>query len=346
MEKMKPRIRSLNDLFANEEVQPYPNEVSAPAVQKADGKNGLQFIAPKKIRTFNNHPFRLYDGERLDDLVESVKANGILIPTIVRKIEKDENGYEYEMLAGHNRQNAAIIAELEVIPCIVKENITDEEAWIYVIETNVMQRSFTDMLPSEKAAVLALRYSKMFSQGKRNDIIEELKRLENPDYIRENSTCGNDFHKLKNRDKIGAEYSLTGRSIANYVRVNSLIAPLKVRLDNSELTLVTSVELSYLSTEVQQYIENVLMENEFKVDVKKATVLRSYGDKLTEDSVYEILSGEKARKSRADTPPPIKIKHTVYSKYFAPNTKTSEIERIIGEALALYFKKAEDETSA
>lgn len=284
MEKMKPRIRSLNDLFANEEVQPYPNEVSAPAVQTADGKNGLQFIAPKKIRTFNNHPFRLYDGERLDDLVESVKANGILIPTIVRKIEKDENGYEYEMLAGHNRQNAAIIAELEVIPCIVKENITDEEAWIYVIETNVMQRSFTDMLPSEKAAVLALRYSKMFSQGKRNDIIEELKRLENPDYIRENSTCGNDFHKLKNRDKIGAEYSLTGLSIANYVRVNSLIAPLKVRLDNSELTLVTSVELSYLSTEVQQYIENVLMENEFKVDVKKATVLRSYGDKLTEDN--------------------------------------------------------------
>ena len=240
----------------------------------------------------------------------------------------------------------AIIADLEVIPCIVKENITDEEAWIYVIETNVMQRSFTDMLPSEKAAVLALRYSKMFSQGKRNDIIEELKRLENPDYIRENSTCGSDCHKLKNRDKVGAEYSLSGRSIANYVRANSLITALKVRLDNGELTLAVSVELSYLSTEVQQYIENVLMENEFKVDVKKATVLRSYDDKLTEDSVYEILSGEKARKSRADTPPPIKIKHTVYSKYFAPNTKTSEIERIIGEALALYFKKAEDETSA
>ena len=250
MEKMKPRIRSLNDLFANEEVQPYPNEVSAPAVQTADEKNGLQFIAPKKIRTFPNHPFRLYDGERLDDLVESVKANGILIPTIVRKIEKDENGYEYEMLAGHNRQNAAIIADLEVIPCIVKENITDEEAWIYVIETNVMQRSFTDMLPSEKAAVLALRYSKMFSQGKRNDIIEELKRLENPDYIRENSTCGSDCHKLKNRDKVGAEYSLSGRSIANYVRANSLITALKVRLDNGELTLAVSVELSYLSTEV------------------------------------------------------------------------------------------------
>ena len=118
MEKMKPRIRSFNDLFANEEVQPYPNEVSAPAVQTADEKNGLQFIAPKKIRTFLNHPFRLYDGERLDDLVESVKANGILIPTIVRMIEKDENGYEYEMLAfnASRQMSATLSPRAGVIP--------------------------------------------------------------------------------------------------------------------------------------------------------------------------------------------------------------------------------------
>lgn len=342
MEKMKPRIRSLDDLFTSGEIQSHSNEAASVVTQTADG---IMFIPPQKIRTFPKHPFRLYDGERLDDLTESVKANGILIPAIVRKIETDENGFEYEMLAGHNRQNAAVIAGLEVIPCIVKENITDEEAWIYVVETNVMQRSFTDMLPSEKAAVLALQYSKMFSQGKRNDIINELKQLENPDYIRKNSTCGNDFHKLKNRDKIGSEYSLTGRSIANYIRVNSLIAPLKTRLDNSEITLVASVELSYLSAEAQQYIENVLMKNDFKLDGKKASALRSCGNKLTEDGVYEILSGERLRKTRAETPP-IKIKYRVYSKYFAPNTKTSEIERVIDEALALYFKKAEDETSA
>lgn len=342
MEKMKPRIRSLDDLFTSGEIQSHSNKAASAVTQTADG---IIFIPPQKIRTFPKHPFRLYDGERLDDLTESVKANGILIPDIVRKIEADENGFEYEMLAGHNRQNAAVIAGLEVIPCIVKENITDEEAWIYVLETNVMQRSFTDMLPSEKAAVLALQYSKMFSQGKRNDIINELKQLESPDYIRKNSTCGNDFHKLKNRDKIGSEYSLTGRSIANYIRVNSLITPLKTRLDNSEIALVASVELSYLSAEAQQYIENVLMKNDFKLDGKKASALRSCGNKLTEDGVYEILSGERLRKTRTETPP-VKIKYRVYSKYFAPNTKTSEIEHVIDEALALYFKKAEDETSA
>ena len=344
MEKMKPRIKSLNDLFDSGEPEPYESAV-IPAVN-VDGKNQIKYIAPSKIRAFKNHPFRLYDGERLDDLIASIKENGILAPTIVRKIEKDENGYEYEMLAGHNRQNAAVIAELKEIPCIVKENISDEDAWIYVIETNVMQRSFTDMLPSEKAAVLGLRYSKMFSQGKRNDIIDELNRLENPHYIRENSTCGNDFHKLKSRDKVGAEYSLTGRSIANYIRVNSLIPTLKKRLDDGEIILMAAVGLSYLSNESQEYVEAVLCESELKVDVKKASLLREYGKKLYKDTVYEILSGVKNRKPKSNVPPPVKIKHTVYSKYFSPETKASEIEKIIDKALALYFEKAEDNTSA
>ena len=344
MEKMKPRIKSLNDLFDSGETEPYESAV-IPAVN-VDGKNQIKYIAPSKIRAFKNHPFRLYDGERLDDLIASIKENGILAPTIVRKIEKDENGYEYEMLAGHNRQNAAVIAELKEIPCIVKENISDEDAWIYVIETNVMQRSFTDMLPSEKAAVLGLRYSKMFSQGKRNDIIDELNRLENPHYIRENSTCGNDFHKLKSRDKVGAEYSLTGRSIANYIRVNSLIPTLKKRLDDGEIILMAAVGLSYLSNESQEYVEAVICESELKVDVKKASLLREYGKKLDKDTVYEILSGVKNRKPKSNVPPPVKIKHTVYSKYFSPETKASEIEKIIDKALALYFEKAEDNTSA
>lgn len=119
------------------------------------------------------------------------------------------------MLAGHNRQNAAAIANRE-LPCIVKENLSDEDAWIYVIETNVLQRSFSEMLPSEKAAVLTLRYSKMICQGRRNDIVEELKRLENPDEIRENGTCGIECHKSKSRDVVGAEYDLKGRAVANY----------------------------------------------------------------------------------------------------------------------------------
>ena len=98
MEKMKPRIKSLNDLFDSGETEPYESAV-IPAVN-VDGKNQIKYIAPSKIRAFKNHPFRLYDGERLDDLIASIKENGILAPTIVRKIEKDENGYRIKPCGG------------------------------------------------------------------------------------------------------------------------------------------------------------------------------------------------------------------------------------------------------
>ena len=350
MPKLNPKIKSIDDLLrVNAEIQSQPlpeQEGGEPAPPPADSKNSIAFLPPSAVRAFKNHPFHLYEGERLDDLVASVKANGILTPAIVRKTEPDENGCEYEMLAGHNRQHAAQLAGLAEIPCIVKIDLSDEDAWIYVVETNVLQRSFTDMLPSEKSAVLALRYSKMFSQGKRNDIIEELKRLENPDYIRENDACGSNFHRKKSRDILGESYSLAGRSVANYVRVNSVISPLKERLDSGELTLTVSVELSYLSEAEQQMIESVLSDNDFKVDVKKAEMLRGYAGKLDDDLTYQILSGEKNKKPKSDKPQPFKLKATIYTKYFAPGTKSAEMEHIIDEALALYFRDAEDNPSA
>lgn len=332
--KTNPRLKTLDDLFAgNVARQPQPAEnISLP-----ENATMLHLLPPDIIRPFHKHPFRLYDGKRLDDLVESITTNGILTPVIIRKIERDENGYEYEMLAGHNRQHAARIAGLTKIPCVVKENLPDEEAWIYVVETNVLQRSFSELLPSEKAAVLELRYSKVISQGKRNDIIEELKKLENPQYSKENSTCGSDFHKLNSRDKVGQEYDLTGRTIANYIRVNSLIVPLKQRLDNGKLTLTVSVELSYLLETEQQLLEAVLSENEYKVDKKKAELLRNYAGRLNRELTQQIVSGEKTRKPRSNTPQPFKLKARIYSKYFTPDTKPAEMEQIIDRALSLYF---------
>ena len=167
MPKINPRISSLDDLLGvAREVE---NTAAAEDKPAQPGNNEIQMLSPEIIRGFRGHPFRLYEGERLNDLVESISENGVLVPAIVRKIEPDENGFEYEMLAGHNRQNAAIAAK-RPLPCIIKENLSDHDAWIYVIETNVLQRSFSEMLPSEKAAVLALRYSKMICQGRRNDI--------------------------------------------------------------------------------------------------------------------------------------------------------------------------------
>ena len=302
--------------------------------------NGFQILSPEAIRGFRGHPFRLYEGDRLNDLVESISENGVLVPAIVRKIEPDENGFEYEMLAGHNRQNAAVIAHRE-LPCIVKENLSDHDAWIYVIETNVLQRSFSEMLPSEKAAVLALRYSKMICQGRRNDIIEELKRLGNPDEIRENKTCGIDCHKSKSRDVVGAEYNLKGRAVANYLRINELSVALKIRIDDGEFTIAAAVQLSYLEQEEQQMVEAVLSESEYKVNEGKAVLLREYTGKLTPERAEQILSGEFNRKPKKSTAAAFKVKPAIYKKYFTASISQKEFDSIVDEALALYFARKE-----
>lgn len=116
-------------------------------------KGGVTMLDIDSIKPFNNHPFHLYEGDRLDDMVESIRDHGILNPVIVRKMDDG-----YEMLSGHNRQNAAKIAGLKKIPAIIKYDLPDTDAYVYVIETNLMQRSFSNLEISEKAAVLKERY--------------------------------------------------------------------------------------------------------------------------------------------------------------------------------------------
>ena len=96
-------------------------------------QKGVEMLPVDKNQPYHNHPFHLYEGERLKYMVESIKEHGVLCPVFVRK-----QGRGYEMLADHNRQNAAKLAGLTEIPVIVKEELTDDEAYVYVIETNVL----------------------------------------------------------------------------------------------------------------------------------------------------------------------------------------------------------------
>ena len=220
------------DLLSEDPVQDTPVSV-----------NGIVSIPVEEIHPFHDHPFRLYEGDRLEDMVQSIREYGVLNPVIVRKTAKG-----YEMLAGHNRTNAAKIAGLTEVPAIVKTDLSEEDAYVYVIETNLLQRSFAELLPSEKAAVLVARYEKISSQGKRNDIRQEIEALE--------ETCGHDVHKSqKSRDGLGEEYGMTGRNIARYMRLDRLIPEFKDAVDKGTLAMVAAVDLSYLNVKMQKLIQ-------------------------------------------------------------------------------------------
>lgn len=267
----------------------------------------LVFIAFARIRQFQGHPFRLYTGERFSDMVESIRQNGILMPLIVRRIFGDP-AHDYEMLSGHNRMNAGQAAGLEGAWCVVKEGLSDAEAMMYVVETNLLQRSFSDLLPSEKAAVLTLRYSEMFSQGKRNDIQRELEELE-----RGSGTCGSDFHKYKNRDVLGEDYALTGRQVATYLRINRLCDGLKLRLDEKQLTQASAVSLSYLNGPDQLAVHAALLRYQRKPADAQMAAVRKLAETgpLTEDSIMGLLQ------KKASSPPPkaLSIQSAVYTPY-------------------------------
>ena len=284
--------------------------------QQVETGNGLQSLPVDKIKPFHDHPFHLYEGERLDDMVESIREHGVLNPVIARKKGKD-----YEMLSGHNRQNAARIAGLTEIPAIVKEGLTDEEAYVYVIETNVIQRSFTDLAPSEKAAVLSARYEKVISQGKRNDILREIEEI---------GTCGHDVHKSKSRDGIGEEYGMTGRNIARYMRVDKLIRPFKDRLDAGDMTLTAAVELSYLSKDEQEAVA----AQDVKVDEKTAKAVRAAAGELTKGKLEEILHPAKAPTQAKMVS--VKIPAEAEEKYFS-GLKAKDRADLVMQALEAWF---------
>lgn len=305
--------------------------------QAATG-SGVEMLDIDAIKPFRHHPFHLYEGERLNDMVESIKEHGVLNPVIVRKTH-----YGYEMLSGHNRQNAAKLAGLKVIPAFVKVDLPDEDAYVYVIETNLMQRSFTDLSISEKAVVLAERYDKVLYQRKRDEIVAELKALENP-MDAEIEKGGHDVHLSKNRDNLGDEYGLSGRHVARLMRINQCLPEIKEMLDQGKMQLTAAVQLSYLPEQGQRMALEVSEKSGIGITERIAKEIRKA--KMTEKDIREAIVGPDPEINKLtgepikheEKPKPIRSSGELRAKYFT-NTNPKEVEGIVDKALAAWFKK-------
>ena len=285
--------------------------------------SGIVTIPVDEIHPFRDHPFRLYEGERLEDMVQSIREYGVLNSVIVRKTARGD-----EMLVGHNRTNAAKIAGLTEVPAIVKTDLSDEDAYVYVIETNLLQRSFAELLPSEKAAVLVARYEKISSQGKRNDIRQEIEVLE--------ETCGHDVHKSqKSHDGLGEEYGMTGRNIARYMRLDRLIPEFKDAVDKGTLEMVAAVDLSYLNVKMQKLIQQVAEAEGKKLKPKQTVELRKMGKEITKEGIENVLAGKEQNKPQSVA---VKLPVELYEKYFG-QMDAGAVQEIMKKALEGYFGK-------
>ncbi len=298
------------------------------AMLSAPAQTAVQQIPCDQLHPYHNHKFEMYTGERLEDMIESIRENGVLSPIIVQPID---NGYE--ILIGHNRWNASKFAGLPTVPAIIKTGLSEDEALTFVVESNVMQRGFTNLRISEQAAVIALRHSEMFSQGKRNDILRELALLENSET--DISTLTPLESKLDSGKAIGAEYGLSKGSVIRLIRIDKLIDELKALVDSGDVSIRAGVELSFLSAEAQSEIAE--QAQDFKIDMKKAKLLREAADgegNINRDTIIRIITGVVEIKPK---PKSVKISNDTYRKYFGEETKAKEISETIEKALQFYF---------
>ena len=286
-----------------------------------------------KVFPFKRHPFKLYEGQRFSDMVESVKAYGILLPIIVRPLDN----YTYEVLSGHNRVKAAKAAGLDTVPAIVREGLADDEALLIVTETNLLQRSFADLSHSERALALSTHYDAIKKQGRRTDLIKDIENMLKAHDINVSESSTPLAYRLTSAEVIGEKYGMSHDNVARYIRINKLIEPIKERVDDGEIAVRSAVSLSYLPENQQGIVEDILGDGNYRIDMNKAEALRLASEKkpLTHETAEQILVG--AKKPKQVHTSGFKLHPQIVTKYFRPEQKKAEIEKTIEMALEFYF---------
>lgn len=294
-------------------------------------ENQIKQIPLDMLVPYHNHQFTLYEGERRDDMIESIRQNGVMTPIVCRP-DKDNSG-KYEILIGHNRWNCSRLAGLEYVPGIIKENLSDEDAQTYVDESNLLQRGFNELKISEQARVISQRYFEMFSQGKRNDIINEIRMLSGDAPLEK---------KSNSREKVGEEYGLSRNTIARLVRISKLIDNIKQWIDDKSISVRAGVELSYLDEDAQSLLYDFNSNEDgtmkYKISEAQAKDLRilyddckKAEDKLNTTMISRVLVVKKKKPDKK-----ISVKPDTYLKYFK-DKNADEVQEILEQALQQYF---------
>ena len=262
-----------NDVFAAlSQKSEKRSETSVKGLTEMFGLSGdikVIMLPISSLREKANHPFKVVTDDKLNALAESIKANGLMEPIIVRIIQDGT----YEILAGHRRTRATQLnGEREIKAIVVKAD--DELANRIMISTNFQQRD--SYLPSEIAKSYLIRYNDLKNRKKVKD---------------ENSNGWNSEDKI---DRImEKEFSTSKSKVYMYLRINHLVQELLDVLDGRRLNLKIAVELSYLTEEEQRLVnELVYKQRLYKLDLKKAVRIKqeSSNKPIEESEMHKLLS--------------------------------------------------------
>lgn len=262
------------------------------------------------IEDFPNHPFKVIQNEEMEQMKESIKENGVLIPALVRP---KENG-KYEMISGHRRKFASLLAQKETLPCIVRD-LSDDEAVIIMVDSN-MQRE--EILPSEKAFAYKMKIEAMSHQGMRTDL-----------------TSSQVGKKLNAYEELANENGESRNQIHRYIRLTELIPELLEMVDEKQIAFNPAVEISYLSEEEQYILLDCIEYNDATPSHAQAIALKKMSQEgtLTEDSVDDIMAQEKPNQI-----PKMKFNAERIRSVLPKNIEEKKIEDYVVNAIVYYEK--------
>ena len=234
----------------------------------------IRDIPISEIDEFPDHPFKVLMDEDMEQLVESIKRNGVMTPaTVLLK----EDG-RYELISGHRRKKACELAGLETLKCEFKE-LTRDEAIIVMVESN-LQRSV--ILPSEKAFAYKMRLEAMNRQAGRPS--------------KDNLTpMVSDLDTTRTNEKLGKEVGESREQIRRYIRLTELVPEILQMVDERQIAFRPAVEISYLTEEQQYTLLEAMEYNDATPSLAQAIKMKKYNQdgKLTSEVIQSIMEEEK-----------------------------------------------------
>lgn len=266
----------------------------------SEGESSVE-IEISRIVAFQNHPFKVKDDEKMEELIESIRMQGILTPVLVRP--DDEDGYE--MISGHRRMHAAKRLGLKTIPAIVKE-MTDDESTIAMVNANIQRE---ELLPSEKAFAYKMKTDALKRQGSRRDLTSDQKGPRLAAW------------------SIGEETGMSGTQVKRYIRLTELIPALLDMVDEKRLGFTIAVDISYISQDIQKWLYEYIRDNGV-IKSEQVARLRQHLEQNTINQMEMIQLLNSSLKGRMPTKK-VTLSEKKLQKYFPPHYSASEMEGVI-----------------
>ncbi|MCF0134131.1 MAG: ParB/RepB/Spo0J family partition protein [Blautia sp.] len=296
---MKERIGQKIKLTSYEELLGVGNEESAVDVNIRD------------IHEFENHPFKVVDDEKMDELVESIKTNGVLTPVLIRQSKKKRG---YEMISGHRRLHAANLAGLTVIPAIVRD-MDDDSATLAMVDSNIQRE---ELLPSEKAFAFKMKLEAMKRQAGRPS--------------KENSGQNDqNLNGTVSRDLLAEQVGESSKQIQRYIRLTELIPEMMEYVDLKRIQFTMAVEISYIDKEIQQWIFEYIKENG-AIKPKQISALREECKQgtMTQPKLIAIMNDNQPGKAMTGK---LSFTEKKLREYFPSNYSADDMKNVIFQLL-------------